>query len=383
MIRALRVTAAALAILGVNLLGFASAQRGEASAGEQSIEASTFVVTPASATFAKAGLAAVPIKVVVVTMYENGEHSGDRAGELQFWVERLEGLQPQAFPLGQHDLYLNDDGVLVICTGGGVPNATASIMALGLDQRFDLSNAYWLIAGIAGGDPEDVSIGSGVWARHVVDGDLAYEIDAREMPAEWPYGFMPLGGYEPAKPGDDVSTGWTVDTVTFAMNEPLVDWAYTLTKDIVLPSFAATNEFAKMFVDHPNASKPASITRGEHLSASTYWHGAKLNQWANDWVQVYTNAGRNFMTSGMEDSGTLTALHRLGRIDKVDPQRVLVLRTVSNFTVPPAGKTVMWSATADYPDDGVPALESAYRIGSVVVKELVANWGRYQRVLPR
>jgi purine nucleoside permease len=89
------------------------------------------------------------------------------------------------------------------------------------------------------------------------------------------------------------------------------------------------------------------------------------------------------MTSGMEDSGTLTALHRLGRIDKVDPQRVLVLRTVSNFTVPPAGKTVMWSATADYPDDGVPALESAYRIGSVVVKELVANWGRYQRVLPR
>jgi purine nucleoside permease len=85
----------------------------------------------------------------------------------------------------------------------------------------------------------------------------------------------------------------------------------------------------------------------------------------------------------MEDSGTLTALHRLGRIGKVDPERVLVLRTVSNFTVPPAGKSVMWSATADYPDDGVPALESAYRIGSVVVQQLVDNWTRYQQELPR
>ena len=28
-------------------------------------------------------------------------------------------------------------------------------MALGLDPRFDLSQAYWMVAGIAGIDPED------------------------------------------------------------------------------------------------------------------------------------------------------------------------------------------------------------------------------------
>jgi len=316
-------------------------------------------------------------------MFENGQHTGDRPGELQLWVERFKGLQALPFPAGQHDLYLNADGVLVICTGGGIPNATASIMALGYDERFDLGQAYWLIAGIAGGDPADVSIGSAVWARNVVDGDLAYEIDAREIPADWPYGFMPLGGYEPASPGDDVSTGWTVDTVTFALNEPLVDWAFGLTKDVALPSYSATNEFSRLFTDQPNARKPAFVTRGEHLSASTYWHGEKLNQWANDWVQLYSSVERNFMTSGMEDSGTLTALHRLGRVDKVDPERVLVLRTVSNFTVPPPGKTAMWSATADYPDDGLPALETAYIIGTVVVQQLVDNWSRYQQTLPQ
>ena len=46
-------------------------------------------------------------------------------------------------------------------------------MALGADPRFDLSKAYWLVAGIGGGDPADVSLGSAVWADHVLDGDIA------------------------------------------------------------------------------------------------------------------------------------------------------------------------------------------------------------------
>ena len=63
------------------------------------------------------------------------------------------------------------------------------VMALGLDPRFDLTKAYWVIAGIGGSDPADVSLGSVVWANHVIDGDIGYEIDAREIPADWPTGF--------------------------------------------------------------------------------------------------------------------------------------------------------------------------------------------------
>ena len=325
----------------------------------------------------------IAIKVVVVTMFESGEHTGDRPGEMQFWVERLKGLKQLPFTAGQHPVYVNDDGVLVVCTGGGIPNATASIMALGFDDRFDFSQAYWLIAGIAGGDPADVSIGSAVWARNVIDGDLAFEIDAREIPEDWPYGFIPLGGYEPAKPGDDVSTGWTVDTIAFELNEPLVDWAYNLTKSTVLPIYKESLAFSQMFNKTPNAQKPPFVTRGEHLSSSTYWHGEKLNQWANDWVQVYSSTDRNFMTSGMEDSGTLTALHRMARIDLVDAQRVLVLRTISNFTVQPPGKSVTWSTTADYPDDGRPALEAAFVIGNTVVEAILTNWDTYKDQLPK
>ena len=324
----------------------------------------------------------IAIKVVVVSMFEHGEITGDRPGEFQFWAERMPLDQRIDFPAGEFDLMLNDDGVLGICTGGGIPNATASIMALGMDDRFDLSEAYWVIAGIAGGDPADMSLGSAAWAKFVIDGDLLFEIDAREIPEDWPYGMIPLGGDHPAATEADLLTGWTVDTVKFELSSTLVDWAYGLTKDIKIPVDESVAKFRQQFTTSPNAMRPPFVTIGDTLSASTYWHGEKLNLWANDWVKLYSGRQGNFMTSNMEDSGTLTALHRLGRIDLVDPERILVLRTASNFTVPPPGKPAIWSATAEYPDRGLGALEAAYRVGSVVVNELVENWDEHRVKLP-
>ena len=134
----------------------------------------------------------IPVKVVVIALFEPGADQGDTPGEYQYWVERehLDHVYP--FPQGFHDLRMNDQGVLGVLAGVGTARAAASIMALGLDPRFDLSKAYWLIAGIAGADPEDASLGSAAWAEWVVDGDLAYEIDAREIPPQWTTGYVPL-----------------------------------------------------------------------------------------------------------------------------------------------------------------------------------------------
>lgn len=322
------------------------------------------------------------IKIVVLAMYEKGQITGDEPGELQFWVERLPLDQRQPFPLGEHDLYLNDKGVMATVLGGGIPNATASVMALGLDQRFDLSRAYWLIAGVAGGDPEDVSLGSAVWARHVVDGDLLYEIDAREIPEHWPYGLIPLGASEPAQKPADIYTNWTLDTIAFHLNPDLVDWAWSITRNISLADAPGIAARRKMYRGYPIARKAPFVTRGDTLSASTYWHGALLNRWANDWLPLYAGEEANFVTSNMEDSGTMTALHRLAKRQLVDLDRVLVLRTVSNYTLPPPGKSAAWSRTVSYPDNGVPALESAYVVGNTVVQALLAGWSQYQRDIP-
>ncbi|MGY8717060.1 MAG: purine nucleoside permease, partial [Verrucomicrobiia bacterium] len=95
----------------------------------------------------------IKVKVVVVAMFERGEDTGDRPGEFQHWVER-EGLtETYAFPQGYRDLRGSPDGsILGVVTGVGTAKSAATIMAVGLDPRFDLTEAYWLVAGIAGAD---------------------------------------------------------------------------------------------------------------------------------------------------------------------------------------------------------------------------------------
>ena len=314
------------------------------------------------------------IKAVVVTMFEHGAPQGDRPGEMQLWVERYPFSQSLPFDGGVRPLWYSEDGVLLICTGGGIANATASILALGVDMRFDLSKAYWVIAGIAGGDPLDVSLGSAVWARQVVDGDLAYEIDAREIPDDWPYGLLPLGATQPVRPGEPIGDGWSVDTVSFQLNEALVARIYEATKDIRLPVSDSARKQGALYEGYPRAQEVPRVRLGDTLAASTYWHGEKLNEWANDWVVVQSDASKNFMTSNMEDSGTLTAIRRLDQMGRADLDRVLVLRTVSNFTMPPPGESAAWSATSPYPDAGLQAIEAAYIVGRAAVKTLLKDW---------
>ena len=88
-----------------------------------------------------------------------------------------------AFIAGGPQIINPDKSVLGIVTGIGTARATASIKALGMDPRFDLSKAYWLVAGIAGVNPNEASIGSATWAEWVIDSDLGFEVDAREIPA--------------------------------------------------------------------------------------------------------------------------------------------------------------------------------------------------------
>jgi purine nucleoside permease len=127
--------------------------------------ASTLLAAIFLALLARAQPQPIPIKVVVVAMFERGADTGDQPGELQFWVERerLDRIIP--FPQGYHDLRMNGEGVLSVLTGVGTARAAASIMALGADPRFDLTKAYWLVAGIAGVDPADASLGSAAWAK--------------------------------------------------------------------------------------------------------------------------------------------------------------------------------------------------------------------------
>ena len=324
----------------------------------------------------------LPIRVVVVTMYETAVAGGTHFGEFRLWAEGLPLAGPVAFPCGLHDLCINQEmAVLGIVTGVGTARAAASIMALGLDPRFDLTRAYWLIAGIAGINPEAGSLGSAVWVERVVDADLAYEIDAREIPADWQTGFLPLGRTRPYEAPADAGAAGSIHRLDPAM----VAWAHRLTAGLRLDDTAGMQQARAPYVDFPAARLPPAVRRGDEVSASTFWHGALLNRHAAEWMRYWTGGSGHFVVSAMEETGTLEALAMLARAGRVEWRRILVLRTASNYTMPPPGMTAAQSLTAaslSRLPGYRPALDAAYRVGRTVVDEIVGNWGAYAEAAP-
>ena len=316
----------------------------------------------------------IPVKVVIVTMFERGTPDDGDIGELELWVQRekLDTVIP--FPIGPVDLRMNEKGVLAVLTGMGGSNAATVITALGCDRRFDLSKAYWLIAGIAGVDPNDASIGSAAWAEYVVDGDLMHEVDASEIPEGWPYGKISLSSSKP----NNRSPHSTDSDIVHRLNPSLVEWAYQLTRDTPLVDEPKLMEFRSQYEGFPEAVKPPFVLKGDSLGSSSYWHGSVLTRWANDWVKMYTGGEGNFLMANMEDHGTVTALHKLSNAGLVDFNRVLVLRTASNYCFPPPGEDALWHFTAPFVLQGMPAFDAAHRVGSKVVHEILGNWETYE-----
>jgi purine nucleoside permease len=329
--------------------------------------------------------APLQIRVVVVTTFEVGNDTGDESGEFQNWVERYPLPEILPFPQGYRALrYNSKDHVLGIVTGAGKASAAASIMALGLDPRFDLSKAYWILAGIGGIDPNRASVGSAAWASYIVDGDLAYEIDAREIPADWPTGIV---AYDRATPFEKPAPPAFSDNgdQAYALNDGLATWAYGLTRSLALPDDDKLKAARAGYPGQPNAQRPPFVLKGDTLTADRFWIGARMTDWAEKWVPYWTKGEGRFTTSAEEDAAYLQALTFLAHAGRVDLARALDLRTGSDYSMPPRGTSpadfLKSEATGNYAAYAE-AIENAYLVGSPVVRELAQHWPGYEQTVP-
>jgi purine nucleoside permease len=329
------------------------------------------------------GVAPIPVKVVVVTTFERNyndpDGTGESNGEASRWIERMHMDTVIPMPAGFRPVHANADGVIETMTGMATARAAASTMALGLDPRFDLTHAYWILAGTAGVDPERASMGSAAWAEWVVDGDLNSYIDPREIPPGWPDGRIPWDKTTPFdSPGPNIGQ-------LYHLEPGLVRWAFALSRATPIPDTSGMRKFRSLFVGFPKAQEPPFVLIGDNLCSATYWQGTRATEWARRWVRLYTKGRGVFTTTSCEDSGFLQAMTFLGRAGKVDPKRVLILRTASDYCVPRPGVTS--AESLDYGSKSAymaenEALESAYAVGSVVVKEWVRGWDGYREHPP-
>jgi purine nucleoside permease len=325
--------------------------------------------------------APLAIRVVVVALFDPGDSPGPFTdGEFRRWTERLPLPEAAPFGFGPQPLRLDRErGLLGVVTGVGNAAAAAAIAGLGADPRFDLSRAYWLMAGIAGADPEAMPLGSAAWVDHVVDGDLLHEIDLRDAPPHWRTGRLPLGRDEPfAKPP---RAGMVVNA--HRLNAGLAAWAHDLTAGLALLDSPGMAAYRAHFAGR--GGDPPAVLRGAVLASSNFWHGPALLDWAREWVSYWTEGRARLVASAMEDAGVAHALAALGRAGRADPARLLMLRTASNYVVPRPGITPAQSI-GSHKQEGfsglVPSLENAYLVGRRVVDALLEGWAEYAERIP-
>lgn len=328
----------------------------------------------AQAQTAPAPAAPRPVKALVISMF---------GPEAEPWIQSFQlsesipvpGLSPD-YPA----LRCNADDVCLLTTGMGHANAAASVLAVTLDPRFDLRKTWFLVAGIAGIDPAQGTLGSAAWARWLVDSGIAHEIDAREMPKGWTTGYFGV-----LTPGPGIKPKLEYRTEVARLDDALVNKALALSRGVPLADSPQAQAYRAHYPKGSPATRPPAVIQCDTLGGDTWWHGHRLGQHARDWVQLMTDGQGRYCTTQQEDNASYNALERAAAAGKVDLKRLAVLRTGSNFDRPYPGQTAQASlqaSTTGATGGFVPATQNLARVGGALVRDIVAHWDLWKDGVP-
>ncbi|WP_411192786.1 purine-nucleoside phosphorylase [Paraburkholderia sp. B3] len=313
-----------------------------------------------------------PVKVMIISMF---------GPEGQVWLDHLgpwqditvAGLSPD-YPA----VHCNRQDVCVMTTGMGHANAAASIMALTFSPRFDLRHTYFMVAGIAGIDPLQGTVGSAAWANWLVDFGIQWEIDGREIPPGWNTGYLGINTTGPTqKPPLDYRTE------VFQLNPALSNAAFALSRNVTLTDDAQA-QAARAKYSYAPANRPPTVIQCDTLAGDTWWSGTDLGERARQWTKILTDGKGTYCTTQQEDNATYEALTRAASAHRVDLNRVAVLRAGSDFDRPYAGQSSA-DNLLNYASQGgfAIAIDNLFLAGNPLVQDIVKHWGEWRDGVPQ
>ena len=316
---------------------------------------------------AAADAEAIPINVLILPKFENGEMSGDFPGEAQYYneayLERGEAYDIKGGTPGS-SLYVKD-GVALYVTGMGKINTAMSLNSILLDPRFDFSDCYFISTGCAGSATEYSVMGDVFVITAAIDYDLGHHADPREME------------------NPDAPTWFhdaSYDSSSYKLlDQDLMDSIYALVKDVELETTDKTRAFMAYTFDNADwAVRDPKVLRGTTVTADNYWKGEYDQQNARAMCEVY-GAPDPFALSEMEDVALAVVLDRFGLLD-----RYIIIRDSVNMVVFMNGVTPesLWdparSSDSLSDEDSIEAadifataMENNFKVGSVVVDAIL------------
>ncbi|KAJ7609478.1 purine nucleoside permease [Roridomyces roridus] len=263
----------------------------------------------------------------------------------------------------------SDEEICQLVTGEGEINAASSVAALVHSGIFNLKETYFLTAGIAGVNPKVATIGSVTFARYAVQVGLQFEIDAREIPSNFPTGYFAQGSTGPGMLPVSI-----YGTEVFELNDNLRHAVANFAKAAHLNDSAdcqANRELYKNFGS--NATNKPTVVLCDTVTSDTFWSGTLLGEAFENTTKIFTNGSATYCATQQEDNAVLNALLRGALTKLVDLSRIIVMRTASDFDRPPANETTLASLLG--PTPGFPVAALNVRIAGVkVVEGIVAEW---------
>ncbi|KAH9907550.1 purine nucleoside permease [Xylariomycetidae sp. FL2044] len=312
-------------------------------------------------------------KVLIVTFFDDEGNvylnNSDQEGGFNLTAQR------HRIPFGNPQFpYLHctsDDAVCLVTLGEGMIHASASTMALLADPMLDLRKTYWVLTGIAGGAPDQVTLNSITLARFSVQATMQHEIDAREIPSSFETGYFPQGT---SAPGDD--WGYVYNTEVFELNTNLRDLVGRMIDPSKIVDIPGAASYRARYAIHANftaGASPPTVRNCDVVTADTWWTGTLLADSFADRVRRWTNGTGVYCTTAQEDGAVLGALVRGALEERVDYSRIIVVRTVSDFDRPFPGQSAIDNLlfqTGAYSS----AVENVYVAGHSIASGITGSW---------
>lgn len=198
--------------------------------------------------------------------------------------------------------------------------------ALILSSRFNLTQTYFVLAGIAGVNPRYATIGGVALARYAVQVALQYEIDPRSLPGDWPTGYIPYGRTHPFE-----YPCITYGTEVFELNANLRDAAYGFAQRAKLVDGEEPRRYRALYnsmgTSYHMAVRPPSVVKCDSATSDVYYSGGILAQAFENTTSLWTNGTGAYCMSAQEDNAILEVLVRSAIEGLVNFSRIIAMRT--------------------------------------------------------
>ncbi|KAJ7359273.1 purine nucleoside permease [Mycena albidolilacea] len=323
-----------------------------------------------SCTFA----AIITPKVFIITMFDLETNQWFGIPEFNLLAQNI--TVPGFSPLYQDAHCTKDGAICLLTTGQAEINAASTISALLYSRSFNLTSTYFLIAGIAGVNPKEATISSVTFARYAVQVGLQYEIDAREIPPQFPTGYFPQGSTAPGQ-----QPGFWDGTEVFEVNDNLRQLAFGYAKAATLNDTAAAKAARAKYTGPAfvKGAAPPGVVLCDTATSDEFWSGNLLGEAFENTTKVFTKNAGTYCTTQQEDNATLQALMRGALFHLVDFSRIIIMRSASDFDRPFPGQTAVANLLGDTPGFN-PAALNLRLAGVKVVQGIVSEWdSKYAR----